>query len=267
VIMREHSPEFADFVASRYGDLLRTAYLLTGSHHAAEDLVQACLLKVMPRWDGIAEPMTDLRRIMVNQRVSWWRRLRRELPQADPPDGVAPDGAGGAAERTTVLAALAGPPPRRDGHTLVTASTGVPGSETRAPAAAVYYAGREPYVQEPMPGSAQSRVIAFPYGTATAASSDLVAVRPAEREVDDFRPVAGDRILVVAPPSATRLKVGSDTVALTGGVGFLTVPGPVAPLTLTAVDASGATVATGRYGEPDATGQFFGEPVVDAWTA
>lgn len=109
---REHSPEFADFVALRYGDLLRTAYLLTGSRHAAEDLLQASLLKAMPRWDAIAEPMTYLRRIMVNQRVSWWRRLRRELPQADPPDGVAPDGAGGTAERTTVLAALAKLPPR-----------------------------------------------------------------------------------------------------------------------------------------------------------
>jgi RNA polymerase sigma-70 factor (sigma-E family) len=112
VTMREHSTEFAEFVALRYGDLLRTAYLLTGSHHAAEDLVQACLLKVMPRWGGIAEPMTYLRRIMVNQRVSWWRRMRRELLRADPPDGVTPDDAAGAAERTTVLAALAGLPPR-----------------------------------------------------------------------------------------------------------------------------------------------------------
>jgi RNA polymerase sigma-70 factor (sigma-E family) len=112
VIKREHSPEFADFVALRYGDLLRTAYLLAGSHHAAEDLVQACLLKAMSRWDGIAEPMTYLRRVMVNQRVSWWRRLRREMLRADPPDGVAPDDVGAAAERAVVLAALAGLPPR-----------------------------------------------------------------------------------------------------------------------------------------------------------
>jgi RNA polymerase sigma-70 factor (sigma-E family) len=112
VTEREHSPEFAAFVAVRYRDLLRTAFLLTGSHHAAEDLVQACLLKAMPRWNAIAEPMTYLRRMMVNQRVSWWRRVRRELPQADPPDGVAPDDIGGADERTVILAALAGLPPR-----------------------------------------------------------------------------------------------------------------------------------------------------------
>ena len=108
----EHSPEFAAFVAVRYRDLLRTAFLLTGSHHAAEDLVQTCLLKAMPRWNDIAEPTTYLRRAMVNQRVSWWRRLRRELPQADPPDSVAPDRIGGADERTVILAALAGLPPR-----------------------------------------------------------------------------------------------------------------------------------------------------------
>lgn len=109
---RQHSPEFADFVALRYRDLLRTAFLLTGSHHAAEDLVQACLLRAMPRWERIAEPMTYLRRIMINQRVSWWRRVRRELSQADPPDAVAPDDIGGADERTVILAALAGLPPR-----------------------------------------------------------------------------------------------------------------------------------------------------------
>ena len=109
---QRYSPEFADFVELRYRDLLRTAFLLTGSHHAAEDLVQACLLKAMSRWDRIDEPMTYLRRVMVNQRVSWWRRVRRELPHADPPDSVAPDDIRGADDRAVVLAALAGLPPR-----------------------------------------------------------------------------------------------------------------------------------------------------------
>jgi RNA polymerase sigma-70 factor (sigma-E family) len=98
---------FADFVVLRYGDLLRTAYLLTGSHHAAEDLVQNCLLTAMPRWGSIDQPMTYLRRVMVNQRVSWWRRIRRERLHAEPPDSVAVDGAAAVAERAVVLAALA----------------------------------------------------------------------------------------------------------------------------------------------------------------
>lgn len=110
--MTEPESTFANFVALRYGDLLRTAYLLTGSHHAAEDLVQASLLKALPRWDGIAEPMTYLRRVMVNQRVSWWRRLRRELVRPAVPDSVAPDDVGTATDRAVILAALAGLPPR-----------------------------------------------------------------------------------------------------------------------------------------------------------
>ena len=33
------------------------------------------------------------------------------------------------------------------------------------------------------------------------------------------------------------------------------------------VERRGATVATGQYREPDATGQFFGEGLVDDWSA
>jgi RNA polymerase sigma-70 factor (sigma-E family) len=103
---------FAQFVAVRYAELLRTAYLLTGSPHAAEDLLQSCLLKVMPRWDEIEDPVSYLRRAMVNQRTSRWRRLRRELLSERIPDTVVPDPAGGLADRTTLLAGLAGLPER-----------------------------------------------------------------------------------------------------------------------------------------------------------
>ena len=90
----------------RYADLLRTAYLLTGSPDAAEELVQSCLLKAMVRWDQIDDPMAYLRRAMVNDRVSRWRRLRRELLRPDPPDVVVPDATTPVAERAVVLAAL-----------------------------------------------------------------------------------------------------------------------------------------------------------------
>jgi RNA polymerase sigma-70 factor (sigma-E family) len=102
----------ADFVEVRYVDLVRTAYLLTGSPDAAEDLVQNCLLKAMPRWESITDPMGYLRRAMVNDRVSRWRRLRRELLRADPPDVVVPDATVPVAERAAVLAALRGLPVR-----------------------------------------------------------------------------------------------------------------------------------------------------------
>src|SRR4051794_9795428 len=99
--------EFQDFVTVRYGDLLRTAYLLTGTRHAAEDLLQSSLLRVMRRWDDIDDPFAYVRRTMVNQRTSLWRRLRGvELLTGSPPDRTVPDPADRVAVRQALLAAL-----------------------------------------------------------------------------------------------------------------------------------------------------------------
>jgi DNA-directed RNA polymerase specialized sigma24 family protein len=56
---------FHDFVAARLARLSRVAYLLTGSHHAAEDLVQAVLIKVARQWPRVTrldQPDTAVRR-------------------------------------------------------------------------------------------------------------------------------------------------------------------------------------------------------------
>ena len=68
--------DFAEFVAARSGALLRTAYLLTGDHQEAEDLVQTALIKVVPRWGRLREPEPYVRRILVNESISRWRRRR-----------------------------------------------------------------------------------------------------------------------------------------------------------------------------------------------
>jgi RNA polymerase sigma-70 factor (sigma-E family) len=98
---------FAQFVEVRYVDLLKTAFLLTGSRHGAEDLVQSCLLKAMARWRDIEEPMAYLRRMMVNHHTSLWRRLRRELLSAQPPERGTDDPTGVLADRATLVAELA----------------------------------------------------------------------------------------------------------------------------------------------------------------
>jgi RNA polymerase sigma-70 factor (sigma-E family) len=68
---------FEQFVAGRSGALLRTAYLLTGNHHDAEDLVQAALIKAVPVWRRIEDnPEPYVRRILVRENISRWR-LRR----------------------------------------------------------------------------------------------------------------------------------------------------------------------------------------------
>jgi RNA polymerase sigma-70 factor (sigma-E family) len=68
---------FAEFVVARQAALLRTAYLLTGHAQDAEDLVQAALVKVVPQWRRIRDnPEPYVRRTMVNENVSRWRRRR-----------------------------------------------------------------------------------------------------------------------------------------------------------------------------------------------
>jgi RNA polymerase sigma-70 factor (sigma-E family) len=100
-------PGFQEFVEIRYTQLLRTAYLLTGSRDAAEDLVQAALFTTMRRWGTVTDPMAYVRRAMVNHRTSVWRRIgSRELLTNTPPERSTPDGAAGRAERDELLTAL-----------------------------------------------------------------------------------------------------------------------------------------------------------------
>lgn len=76
--------EFAEFAASRVDRLLALAYLLTGNHHSAEDLVQEVLIKAHRRWSRVlAADDADayVRRMLVNEHISWRRRRSStELP-------------------------------------------------------------------------------------------------------------------------------------------------------------------------------------------
>ncbi|GAA5130245.1 SigE family RNA polymerase sigma factor [Alloalcanivorax gelatiniphagus] len=108
------TPEgFTEFVVARQAALLRTAYLLTGHAQDAEDLVQTTLTKVVPAWRRIAEnPEPYVRRVLVNENVSRWRRRRwREESTELPPEQLAdaPDHD----ELLAVRSALAGLAPRQ----------------------------------------------------------------------------------------------------------------------------------------------------------
>jgi RNA polymerase sigma-70 factor (sigma-E family) len=85
--------EFDGFVASAGGSLLRTAYLLTGDHATAEDLLQDTLVRVWSRWSRVRaadRPVAYARRVLVTQSVSRWRAARtrtgRERLVAEPPE-------------------------------------------------------------------------------------------------------------------------------------------------------------------------------------
>ena len=68
---------FREFVHARTPALSRTAYLLTGDAHLAEDLVQTALFKAAKAWHRIdGDPEPYVRRILYTQNVSWWRSRR-----------------------------------------------------------------------------------------------------------------------------------------------------------------------------------------------
>lgn len=71
--------DFDAYVAARGADLYRTAYLLTGGHHLAEDLVQTALSKAWPHWEKVTSrpdpsPHAYVRRILLTTYIAWWRR-------------------------------------------------------------------------------------------------------------------------------------------------------------------------------------------------
>ena len=90
--MQASEHDFHAFVVARTPALSRTAYLLTGDAHLAEDLVQTALFKAARAWDRIqGHPEPYVRRILYTQNVSWWRS-RRQVPETAQQeyDGPAP---------------------------------------------------------------------------------------------------------------------------------------------------------------------------------
>ncbi|WP_344440956.1 SigE family RNA polymerase sigma factor [Kitasatospora nipponensis] len=112
--------EFNGFVQGRWSGLVRTAYLLTGNQHDAEDLAQSALTKVYASWRRVratGNPDAYVRRILVNTNIDRFRKRRPteyptdELPE---PSGPHPADAGAQAEQRHVLfAALATLPARQ----------------------------------------------------------------------------------------------------------------------------------------------------------
>jgi RNA polymerase sigma-70 factor (sigma-E family) len=115
-----------DFVAAHGAALLRTAYLLCGDAHRAEDLVQGALEKAMRSWDKVAGadvPLAYVRRIVVREHLSWLRSRaageRVGLTSVDAEvDGTEPDRSESVDVRDTVWRLL-GALPRQQRAVLV----------------------------------------------------------------------------------------------------------------------------------------------------
>ena len=78
--MRADTESFDAFVRARLPHLLRFGRALTGSEHAAADLVQDALERTLMRWSRVTseDPEGYVRRAMVNRSISVWRKLGRE---------------------------------------------------------------------------------------------------------------------------------------------------------------------------------------------
>ncbi len=107
---------FQEYVASRGQALARMAYLLSGSHADADDLVQAALAKAYARWSHIStldSPDAYVRRILANQHVSWWRSRRRERLTDQTPEVAVGDATANRADADLVRAGVRALPPRQ----------------------------------------------------------------------------------------------------------------------------------------------------------
>ena len=87
--------DFDRFVGDNSDGLLRTAYLMVGDLHEAEDLVQETLFKVASRWPRVSRmdnPVAYARRILVNLALhgsSKRSRNRAELKATPPAETAA----------------------------------------------------------------------------------------------------------------------------------------------------------------------------------
>ncbi|BEL04312.1 SigE family RNA polymerase sigma factor [Actinoplanes sichuanensis] len=109
--------DYREYVAARMTSLRRTAYLLCGDWHLADDLVSTALLKLLRHWRRVSvmeDPDSYMRRVLLRCLLDERRRpWRREISWDRLPEPRTVDTDAQATDRVTVVAALAQLPPRR----------------------------------------------------------------------------------------------------------------------------------------------------------
>jgi RNA polymerase sigma-70 factor (sigma-E family) len=108
--------EFEEYAQHHQVPLLRFATTLTADPRLAEEVVQDVLLRAFQRWDFIGElerPHAYVRRMVVNEHLSWRRRWGRVEPRADVlADSATADPTGAHADRAALIGELAALPKR-----------------------------------------------------------------------------------------------------------------------------------------------------------
>jgi RNA polymerase sigma-70 factor (sigma-E family) len=114
----EQSQEFARYFAARRDTVRRTAYLLCGDWHWADDLTQMTFVRLAEAWSRVREPSAldaFTRTCLIRVYLSENRRLfrRRERTSAVPLEVTLADHAQGVTERLDVIEAMASLAPRQ----------------------------------------------------------------------------------------------------------------------------------------------------------
>ena len=90
---RRQDEEFDAFMTASWASLYRTAMLITGDVHLAEDLLQNAMGKVYKAWprvSRVAHPRAYARTVLANEASSWWRtRSSSEVPTETLPEETA----------------------------------------------------------------------------------------------------------------------------------------------------------------------------------
>jgi RNA polymerase sigma-70 factor (sigma-E family) len=112
---RRDEPEFTEFAAASIGRLRRTAYLMCGDWHRAEDAAQDALVRIYRRWDKLNRQNglnTYVHKVVVSVVLDQAKRpWRREHSTAEPDELPHPDAATTTIDdRQVVIAALAAIP-------------------------------------------------------------------------------------------------------------------------------------------------------------
>jgi RNA polymerase sigma-70 factor (sigma-E family) len=126
--------EFGDYVASQRPALLRFATVLTGRTWLADDLVSDVLGRAFERWDRIGsmdQPNAYVRRMIVNDYVSWHRRRARTTPRPELDSDHTPvdDGTAAHAERDAMIRRLARLPRRQRAAVVLRYYAGLPDAQ------------------------------------------------------------------------------------------------------------------------------------------
>ena len=171
--MARGDEEFTEFAQASATGLRRAAYLLTGDRHAAEDAVQAALVRTYAAWRRVRrdDAFAYARRVMVNYLADKWRRRLKEYATDTLPEAPYGDIAEEVALRHWLTEALA---------TLT----------LRERAVVVMR-----YLFD-LPEAAVARELGITVGTVKSTSSRALAkmrVSAEDDAVDEITPVGGDR--------------------------------------------------------------------------